>query len=76
MDLAELFINGTTIYFPLKCQLSYIDPEKAIKFLFLFRKTFKSDYEALKDRLTTLPDKVTHDVTVKKILKILKFFGK
>ncbi|XP_022342457.2 uncharacterized protein LOC111136120 [Crassostrea virginica] len=27
-------------------------------------KTFKSDYEALKDRLTTLPDKVTHDVTV------------
>ena len=56
MDLAELFIN----------------PEKAIKFLFLFRKTFKSDYEALKDRLTTLPDKVTHDVTVK---KILKFFG-
>lgn len=29
-----------------------------------FRETFRSDYEALKERLTTLPDKTTHDVMV------------
>ena len=29
-----------------------------------FRQTFKSDYEALKDRLRTLPDKLSHDVMV------------
>lgn len=33
-------------------------------FVIFFRETFRSDYEALKERLTTLPDKTTHDVMV------------
>jgi hypothetical protein len=31
---------------------------------FDFRETFKSDYNALKKTLTTLPDKITHDIMV------------
>lgn len=33
-------------------------------FVIFFRETFRSDYKALKERLTTLPDKTTHDVMV------------
>lgn len=45
-----------------------------------FRETFRSDYEALRERLTTLPDKTTHDVMVmgfhSKITSMLHIFLK
>lgn len=49
-------------------------------FVIFFRETFRSDYEALKERLTTLPDKTTHDVMVTgfhlKIIAMLHIFFK
>lgn len=45
-----------------------------------FRETFRSDYEALGEQLTTLPDKTTHDVMVTgfhlKIISMLHIFLK
>lgn len=45
-----------------------------------FRETFRSDYEALRERMTTLPDKTTHDVMVTgfhtKITSMLHMFLK
>lgn len=48
--------------------------------LAFFRETFRSDYEALRERMTTLPDKTTHDVMVTgfhtKITSMLHMFLK
>ena len=40
-----------------------IEPE----FCYDFRQTFKSNYEALKEQLTALPDKLSHDVMVSSV---------